>query len=318
MAMAPDSPFYSHVARELVKGSLTPFLGAGANLTGHVPGQPFVPGQRLPSGVELAADLAREFEYPGGPTDDLVRVSQWVYDRLGSGSLYSYLHNVFDHDYAPTSVHRLLARMPEYVRHQQGIEYPLFITTNYDDALERAFRDADEGFDLLTYLATGPDQGKFRHTTANGETRIIDRPNRYKGVSLQDRPAIAKIHGAVTRGVGLPDDDSYVVTEDDYIDCLTRTDIVSFLPPSIVDRMQRCHYLFLGYSLRDWNLRAILHRIRRERALSNESWVVSPSPDPLEEKAWRNRNVEMFDFDLDAFAQALGDRMTPVAEPAEG
>ncbi len=160
MAMAPDSPFYSHVARELVKGSLTPFLGAGANLTGSLPVQPAVPGSGCASGWS-SPRLAREFEYPGGRDDDLVRVSQWVYDRLGSGSLYSYLHNVFDHDYAPTSAHRLLASMPEYVRHQQGIEYPLFITTNYDDALERAFRDAGEEVRPAHPISrTGPGQGE--------------------------------------------------------------------------------------------------------------------------------------------------------------
>jgi hypothetical protein len=317
MAMKPDQPFYSHVARELVQGSLTPFLGAGANTPGLLPQDPFVPGQRLPTGSELAEDLAQEFMYPGEDRD-LVRVSQWVAIRLGPLTLYRYLHNVFDHDYTPTALHRLMARMPQYVREQQGLEYPLFITTNYDYALERAFEEAGEEYDLLTYLAAGPDLGKFRHTTPDGESKVIDRPNRYKGVTLLERPAIAKIHGAVARGVKLPDDDSYVVTEDDYIDCLTRTDIVTLLPPSVVQRMQRCHYLFLGYSLRDWNLRAILHRIRRDRALANESWVVSSRPDPLEEKAWNNRNVEMFEADLDDFAEELDARMTPLASATDG
>ena len=318
MAMAPDSPFYSHVVRELVQGSLTPFLGAGANMAVPLPLAPFVPGQRLPSGSELAKHLAHEFSYPGAD-DDLVRVSQWVSVRLGTQTLYRYLHGVFDHDYEPTTLHQLLARMPRYVREQNGLEYPLFITTNYDDALERAFGEADEPYDLLTYLAQkGPDQGKFRHTTATGESRTIERPNRYKGVTLQERPVIMKIHGAVTRGVRLPDDDSYVVTEDDYIEYLTRTDIVSYLPPSVVNRMKRCHYLFLGYSLRDWNLRAILHRIRRDRTLDIESWVVSPDPDPLEAKAWNSRNVEMFDLDLVEFAQVLNERMAQVRETAGG
>ena len=110
-------------------------------------------------------------------------------------------------------------------------------------------------------------------------------------------------------GSRLPDDDSYVVTEDDYIDCLTRTDIVSFLPPSVVQRMQRCHYLFLGYSLRDWNLRAILHRIRRERALSNESWVVSPSPDPSRRRRGGTGTSRCSTSTSTRLPQALGERM---------
>jgi hypothetical protein len=311
MAMRPDAALYSHVVRELIKGRLTPFLGAGVNRAAGS-AEPFVPGQRLPSGAELANHLAREFSYPGGG-DDLVRVSQWVSVRLGSLTLYEYLHNVFDHDYAPTAAHELLARMPSFVRRNRGTEYPLIITTNYDDGLERAFHAAGETFDLLTYIAAGHDRGKFRLTTVDGTSQVIKVANRHKGVTLLERCAIVKIHGAVMRGRRLPDDDSYVVTEDDYIDALTRTEIIRLLPPGVVQRMQRCHYLFLGYSLRDWNLRAILHRIRRDRALANESWAVSSSPDPLEEKAWNNRNVEMFDLEIEDFARTLDERMAVAA-----
>jgi len=261
----------------------------------------------------LAEHLAEEFSYPGQDRDDLVKVAQWVFARLGSDTLYDYLHEVFDHDFPPTAVHQVLAQMPAYVRSRGGTEYPLIITTNYDDALERAFIGAGEPFDLLSYIATEPHIGKFWHVDPDGHGRLVEVPNRYKGVTLRERPAIAKIHGAVRRGsvshVGI--EDSYVVTEDDYIDCLTRTDVVGLLPPGVVQRMQRCHYLFLGYSLRDWNLRAILHRIRRARALVNVSWSVQRTPDPLEEQAWKSRHVEIYDIDLVEFARTLEFRLKP-------
>ena len=93
--------------------------------------------------------------------------------------MYRYLHGIFDRDYAPSALHHVLARMPRFVREQDGEEYPLFITTNFDDALEQALRDANEPFDLLTYLAQGDDQGKFRHTSPAGKSRVINRPGRY-------------------------------------------------------------------------------------------------------------------------------------------
>jgi hypothetical protein len=307
----PDQALYSHISRELARGRLTPFLGAGVNLVGTAT-DAFQPGRRLPSSSELAQHLAKEFSYPAGDRD-LVRVAQWVFARLGSDTLYEYLHEIFDHDFPPTPVHEVLAEMPAFVRRQGGTEYPLIITTNYDDALERAFNAAGEPFDLLSYIATEPHLGMFWHVDHNGEGQLVEVPNRYKGVTLRERPAIAKIHGAVRRGLlshgGI--DDSYVVTEDDYIDCLTRTDVVALLPPGVVQRMQRCHYLFLGYSLRDWNLRAILHRIRRARALVNISWAVQRTPDPLEEQAWQSRHVEIFDVELDEFAQALTSTLNP-------
>jgi len=316
MAGEPDEVFYAHLTRELARGRFTPFLGAGVNLVGIDVRQDFLPGARLPSSAELATALADEYHYPGGGKDlDLVRVAQWVYSRLGSETLYEWLHSVFDHDFPPTSMHDVIASMPAVVRSQPMAEFPLIITTNYDDALERAFADRGEPFDVLTYVATQGNIGRFRHTDENGHTQIIKSANRYRGVTLTERSAILKLHGAVHReSQAALEDDSYVVTEDDYMECLTRTDIVGYLPPAVARRMHSCHYLFLGYSLRDWNLRAMLHRIWRDRAKQNNSWAIVSEPDPLEVEAWRSRDVEMYDLDLGAFAARLSSEFDSILE----
>jgi hypothetical protein len=323
MASRPDEVFYSNLLREIRRGRVTPFLGAGVNLCGRPPGELFSMGKWLPSGTELAHYLAREFNYrPARENDDadLLRVSQWVTVALGSGPLASELHDIFDRDYRPTRVHEVLAQLPDHVRTSGGVEYPLVLTTNYDDGLEQAFDAAGEEYDVLIYVAEGPDQGKFRHIAPNAESVLVEIPNKYDEISLAVRPVIAKIHGAVSRNA--PDEkmDSYVISEDNYIDYLTRTDIAELLPAGIASRMMRCHYLFLGYSLRDWNLRAILHRIHREQALRQNSWVVQHHPDPLEEKAWQRRNVETFDVDLVDFMEELGDllRRQAITDSSEG
>jgi hypothetical protein len=309
MAEAPDEVFYAHLARELGKGRLTPFLGAGVNLIGIDTSRDFIPGSRLPSSAELARHLAGEFTYPGtGKELDLVRVAQWVFSRLGAESLYDYLHDVFDHDFPATPVHQVLARMPAFVRSQDDAEYPLVITTNYDDALERAFAARNEPLDVLTYVANedDPDLGLFRHTGPDVKPRVLRVANKYQGVTLTERAAVVKLHGAVRRSSSTDrSEDSYVVTEDDYIECLTRTEVVKNLPPAVARRMHRCHYLFLGYSLRDWNLRVMLHRIWKERARQNNSWAVVSHPDPLEVEAWRSRSVEIYDMELGAFSARL-------------
>src|SRR5512144_308689 len=314
MATVPDEVFFNHLLRQICRGRVTPFLGAGVNLCGRPQNLPFspeewLPGEWLPSGKELARYLAREFAYPTpkaeAELDDLIRIAQWVSVKLDNESLYAELHDIFDRDYRPTAIHHTLARLPAYAERRARSEYPLMITANYDDALEEALVDAGVEFDLLTYIATGEHRGRFRHDTPDGRTKIVLVPNKYDAVSLQQRTVVAKIHGAVKRDARNQDEDSYVVTEDDYIECLTRTDIVELLPSSVVTRMQHCHYLFLGYSLKDWNLRAILHRIRRDRALGNKSWVLQPYPDELEQRAWDRRNVETLDLSLEEVAEAL-------------
>ena len=130
---------YNLIARRLLRGKVVPVLGAGANLWQRPP-PGFVPGEYLPSGQELADELAQylgDVEIDGR---DLARVSQYVAALLGEGPLEQELHDLFDADYPPTDLHRCLARLSRQVREAEDVrECMLIVTTNYDDSLERAF-----------------------------------------------------------------------------------------------------------------------------------------------------------------------------------
>src|SRR4249919_2025564 len=248
MVQLPDEAHFRIVARKILAGAVVPFLGAGVNLCGRPESVSWQVGRYLPSGTELATYLASGNDYPGEDRTDLLRVSQYVDVMLGHGPLYEELHSVFDADYVPTPVHRLLARLPSLIRARRSGKagfFPLNITTNYDDALEIAFKDAGEEYDLVTYIADGGERGKFLHTDPDGTARVIDQPNTYTELRLDERPVIAKIHGTVERK--MQDHDSYVITENHYIDYLSRTDIAQLIPVNIAMRMKKSHFLFLGY-----------------------------------------------------------------------
>jgi hypothetical protein len=316
MANEPDEVWYGDLAMELTAGRLTPFLGAGVNLVGVDRHLPFQPGLRLPDAAELAMYLAtrRRYELKPGETPELIKVAQSVSSRLGRAPLYDDLHQLFDHDFPPTPVHDVLARMPEYLRDNQGLEYPLMITTNYDDALERAFRARGEPFDVLTYVATGKNLGSFLHLDPTGSTELVKEGKTYDAIDLTQRTVILKLHGAVWRAAKTAlAADSYVVTEDDYIESMTG-DVMDALPHSVGARMEACHYLFLGYSLRDWNLRAMLRRIWKEHDGENKSWAVEREADEVEVKAWRDRDVDILEIDLGVFVEALSNELFPPAQ----
>jgi hypothetical protein len=306
-----ENQLYRTVTRQLRRGRLTPFLGAGVNLVGVDLTEGFQKGHRLPSGAELANLLTEEYEYEGDDPHDLVRVAQWVELTIGRADLEESLREVFNRDFPPSVVHEVLARTPDFVRHQPVQEFPLIITTNYDDALERAFAARGEALDVLTYVAHGRDQGRFRHTGPDGGTTVVSVGDEYTGVTLRERPAVVKLHGAVSRSAAddQVEDDSYVLTEDDYIECLSNPDIVRHLPAHVAHRMAQCHYLFLCYSLRDWNMRVMLHRFSQERAKQKNSWAVVSQPEELEQKAWLLRHVDMYDLDLGVFSAGLGREM---------
>lgn len=305
------------VAIALAEGRVTPFFGAGVNLCGRPKDLIWERGSRyLPSGGELAEHLARKFNYPGDDKKDLLRVSQYAAIMEGYGVLYSELRKLFDADYQLTPLHRFFATLPALLR-EKG--YPpghqLIVTTNYDDVMERAFQEASEEFDLVSYVTEDKQlHGKFWHWPPDGKARIIRKPNKYGGLELKNRSIILKVHGAIDRLNS--ERDSFVITEDDYIDYLMRANINTLVPVNVAAKLKRSHFLFLGYSLRDWNLRVLLQRIWREERLSWKSWAVLLDPQRYDLVFWRKHDVDIYDARLEDYIETLTERVK--ALPRDG
>ena len=142
----------------------------------------------------------------------------------GSGPLYDELHRRFQAAIEPQPVHRFLASLaaaPPRARRSA----PADRLDAYDLALERAFDEAAEEVDVVTYVASGPYRGKFWHRRARRGAAPDRRPDTYATeLSLERRTVLLNLHGAVDR---LPDREweSFVITEDDYIDYLGRSDV---------------------------------------------------------------------------------------------
>ena len=131
------------------------------------------------------------------------------------------------------------------------------LTTNYDDLVERALSEAGEDYDVVWYEAKpGPHQGRFMHRRPDGDVVPITIPNKY-GFPLE-RPALLKLHGSIDRAD--PANDSYVLDEESYISYLTGTRLTTLAPAPLMTTIAESHLLFLGYSMRDWNVRAARRR----------------------------------------------------------
>jgi DNA-binding SARP family transcriptional activator len=257
---------------------------------------------------ELAEHLARAFSVPDDRPIDLARVSQYVATMQGSGPLYDELHARFEAAVEPGPLHRFLARLPALLR-DRGAPHQLIVTTNYDLALERAFGEEDEELDIVSYVATGSHRGRFWHRPPGEPPRPIDVPNTYATeLSLDRRTILLKLHGAVDP---LPEREweSFVITEDDYIDYLGRSELTAVVPVALAARLRRSHFLFLGYEMADWNLRLILNRIWGERPVGYRSWAVQRSPSPLAVAFWRRFDVAALDVDPASYVELLERRL---------
>jgi SIR2-like domain len=315
----PDDRHYTEVIETLVDGRVTPFLGAGVNLAvvGRPKPVPWERGRYLPSGTELAEELAARFRYPfaEGEQPDLLRIAQYAAVARDMGTLYDRLRDLFDADYPPTAVHEFFARLPGLLE-QRG--YPrrnqLIVTTNYDDALERAFRTEGVPYDLVWYMADGETRGMFWQWPHGGEPEPIVDPSTSQ-LSTDARTVILKIHGAVDREDA--ERDSFVITEDHYIDYLTRTEI-SRVPARLAQTLKTTSFLFLGYSMRDWNMRVLMYRIWGAQKLRRESWSIQYDATEIEKEFWAERGkVEIHNISLLDYIAEL-ERRIAALDPVPG
>jgi len=308
----PDEDHYFTIAEKLAAGRMVPFLGAGANLCDRGEHTWERGGPFLPSGAELAGHLVKRGRYPVPDERNLLRVSEYLAAARGEDELYRYLREVFDSEYSPTSLHRLLARVAKALA-QRGLPQLLVVTTNYDDLVERALADEGLECDVVWYEAksNAEARGRFVHRAPGAKPKPIPRPNKYTGLPPElVRPAVLKLHGCLDRES--PVDDSYVITEDSYIDYLSLGDVGALIPIALSQRLTSNSLLFLGYSLSDWNLRVVMNRIWGARKVVVKSWAVQREPsDPHESKVeqalWDDReNIELVFCELSEYVAELG------------
>jgi hypothetical protein len=293
-------PPYPFIHGKLAAGKVIPFLGSGASLGGRGPGAKWERGtsEFLPTASELATLLAETTQFPADEPPDLTKVAQYYSVVGGRDALNEELHAIFNRDYPVTPLHNYLA----------AIEKPmLIVTTNYDDLIERALKARERPFDVVIHT-TDMDSGDKLLWWPHGEAchREVN-PNKLD-IDLDAVTVIYKMHGAVDRNEQKRD--QYVITEDDYIDFLARMTKNKAIPAIFAEPFQTRHFLFLGYGLRDWNLRVVLNRVEKDlrRPGSIMSWAIQYKPSSLERLFWQKRDVGVYDITLDDFVKELSSR----------
>lgn len=323
MTSAPHDPrtICNDIVKDMRKGLLMPFLGAGVNLTDRPADVTYVPdGPYFPNGLELSQDLLTEFEcklpnacalpdpLPTGAKckwteQSLLRVSSYVAATKTKTSLYHHLQGVFGTPRPPTKAHEFFARFGKRLN-EKGYEAPqqLIVTTNYDESLERAFDEAEEAYDLFSYVIDSDSElGKFTHKP-HGQREPIIIDNKTTHVPEIKNSIILKIHG--TAHPQNWEDSTFVITEDDYIDYAA---FVHFdnIPPVIADIMKHRRFLYLGYSLSDWNFRVLLRGITERKRFKDQTWAVMHQFDDWDRLYWKQHNVEILQMFLKDYIEML-------------
>ncbi|NOK16279.1 SIR2 family NAD-dependent protein deacylase [Corallococcus carmarthensis] len=277
------------IAQAIQKKQCILFLGAGI----HAPppdgsGQSYPPAARPPLGGELSRRLAQassyDTAYPGKDTSHLQRVAWHCEHSLGRNALVAAIRKEVDEGKTPSPLLKLLAEL----------DFPLIVTTNYDNLLERALFAANKSPRVSIYK---PD--------ATQHTDDLDSdPD-------PSNPFLVKIHGDISRP------ESLVVTDEDYIHFVMRMrDKEQFnpIPETLQYHLRRWPVLFVGYSLLDYNLRLLFRTLRwsADKARIPDSFSIDKYPDTLVKSLYDDqlRLVRFVVDDLWAFIPALHGQVT--------
>lgn len=213
-----------------------------------------------------------------------------LYYELGRSrhQLIEEIHEAVQLHKRPSPVVHALARM----------DFPVVLTTNYDNLYEQALRAA--GKDPLVFVYRG------------GES-----PNVTREQLLSEQPIIFKLHGDIASP------DTIVITEDDYIDFvghMTAKREENPIPNNLMSILMTWTTVFLGYSMADYNLRILfrLLHLRTDEASFPLMYSIDRNPDVLTREVWGSRRrylrfvvEDVWRFVPDLYREVLGEELQP-------
>jgi hypothetical protein len=212
----------------------------------------------------------------------------------------------------------------------------LIITTNYDDLIEKAFAEPDDGLGPVPHevVVTPADDLAYAMEDDEDENGIpIELGSRNRGAvwywdsedakpdfeekvaadltfDLTKKSVIYKMHGSVPRGDAWGG--GYLIAEEDYARFVGRMGHAGIVPPgikAIIERKRRVaprvvapvySLLFLGYGIKDWNLRVLLEELHVGSRLpgSEAHYAVMRTVDSMDFELLTKKAVNVFRCDL--------------------
>jgi hypothetical protein len=249
------------------QGTCILFLGAGV----HYPPSPnsrysYPENERPPLGNAFSEQLLSQVKSTDRSSSEsdtnLQRVSQAFEIEFQRSLLVQEIKKAVFAGKRPSSALKALARL----------NFPIVITTNYDQLFEQALREAGKNPFISVYK---------KNEEQREET--VDYP--FDEELRGERPFIFKMHGDIDTP------ESIVITEEDYIQFVLRMgEQQNFhpVPETIRFYLRKWPTLFIGYSLKDYNLRLLVKTLRwkLDKAKFPPAYSVDPHPDRLIQEIW--------------------------------
>jgi hypothetical protein len=281
-------------------------------------------------------------------TDNLARVASYFKVSNQVVTLAQTLEQIFTKG-LPTETHKLIASLAKGSNDPTIIEdrkHPLLvITTNYDLLMEEALKEKGVEYDRVMHCGQLEEKCSVLLWKWNcDKPKAVTEKSLREELDLAKRTVLYKMHGSIDTPTrpddpgpdsfnqdARPKDNQFVITEENYVEFLAKINATPPAVPSLFKEYFESHsFLFLGYSLDDWNLRVILHTLEdvllRNSVPADQSaadvspvarllgiapqrrhWAIQKDPTEYDLAVWRSRNVKIGNRSLNRFVEEVLD-----------
>jgi hypothetical protein len=281
------------IAEQVTTNQCILFLGSAIHVPSPSTSKYYYPKEKCPPvGDKLSEILKDQCGYKGEDWRNLQRVSQYFEtDSKSRFLLVNAIRNAVQVNKEASPVLHALA----------NLDFPIVITTNYDDLYEKALNAESAKRQAAGQPAIDYDVCVY---SPNYRSRVktpdcSDTPDPAK-------PFILKVHGDISKP------ESIVITEEDYIQFVLRMSDKQPHHPvgkNVLAYLNKWPTLFIGYRLTDYNLRLLFKTLRwkMDAAYIPPTYSVDINPDILIRDVYENqrRYVTFIVEDLWDFVPSL-------------
>ena len=257
------------------------------------------------------------------PPDSLTGIADYYESMSGRESLWQTLSLVIARKKHLTRTHKMLAAAADaHFKQAEALDY-LIITTNYDCLMEDALDARGVPYVVLsTRCSDHKVLVRFSKTVSSKSDeaqrvaeikRLTERNSeRYPNAFTLQKPrslvVLYKIHGDLCPELDQKTGDGVIISDNDYVNYISQMNTQEgTIPVQVSDLMRSKPFLFLGYSLNDWNVRSIFQTIREKRYADNEvsDFSVMYSVRDYEKIFFQRNNVLIFKTNLNAYVDGV-------------
>ena len=249
------------------------------------------------------------------PPDPLTSITSYYEKKFGRKSLWKNLRLVISGKKAPTLTHRLLAAAAKFYYERKDIwhEDYVILTTNYDCLMEDALDSAGVDYVALTtrmsdqkvlvrFSDSIPDAKQFSDNQSGKSFPTMLFLKKPKNMVI-----VCKLHGCLNSKL-TEQDDGVIISDNDYVKYITQMNSTGGIIPSYVSQlMQDKAFLFLGYSLSDWNVRSVFETIRKTRGkeFRDVDYAVTSYVGDYDQLFFDKNNVTILKTDLNTYSSSI-------------